>query len=71
MHSCRELEVGATVEARAGRAVHFSGTVAETMPGMELFWAVSPAGERRILEFAECQIYLLGSGPEAAEGAAN
>ena len=57
VRSCGELEAGVEVEARVHGAVHVEGTVAEMMPAIGLFWVVSPTGLRKIIEFAEFDVY--------------
>ncbi|GHG61154.1 hypothetical protein GCM10012320_36020 [Sinomonas cellulolyticus] len=54
---CDELSPGTEIEARIGGVWHFAGRVEETHPPMGLFWAESPAGERRIIEFEEYEVY--------------
>lgn len=50
-YSCACLTKGETVEARAQGSAPFVGYVTEIMPQMELFWAVSALGERRLIDF--------------------
>jgi hypothetical protein len=54
------------IEARVGGVWHFAGRVLEIHPTMGLFWAESPAGERRIIEFEEYEVHRRASGPAAA-----
>jgi hypothetical protein len=37
---------------------YFAGTVGDVVPGMDLFWAVSDLGERRIIEFGRFEVYV-------------
>lgn len=59
--SCSELRSGDEIEAFQGDFRRFHGYVTETMPDMKLFWAVSPIGERRIIELDEYKVALLDS----------
>ncbi|WP_163168007.1 hypothetical protein [Arthrobacter sp. Alg241-R88] len=59
--SCSELRDGDEIAAFQGDVRRFHGYVTDTMPDMELFWAVSPVGERRIIEFEEYKVTLLDS----------
>ncbi|MGT2462909.1 hypothetical protein [Sinomonas atrocyanea] len=55
--SCTELPDGARIEARVAGTVHFAGNVTHALPGMDLFWAVSPTGDRRLIEFRNYEVY--------------
>ncbi|GEB64583.1 hypothetical protein SAT01_20310 [Sinomonas atrocyanea] len=66
IRACRELRPGMDIEARVGGVWHFGGRVLEIHPSMGLFWAESPAGERRIIEFEEYEVHRRASGPDAA-----
>lgn len=58
LHSCTQVSLGDTVEARVGGTLHVLGRVTEVLPLMELFWVVTPDGSRRIVELAEFDVYL-------------
>ncbi|MDQ4503806.1 hypothetical protein [Sinomonas sp. ASV322] len=60
---------GAEVEARIGDVVHFRGRVVVLHEPMQLFWAVDPIGERRIIDFHEFAVRIV-TEVESAEGAA-
>jgi hypothetical protein len=62
--SCSELRVGDQIEATVNGRIHFEGSITETMPDMDLFWALSPTGERRIIELSEYKVYRRAT-PEA------
>ena len=59
--SCAELRSGDEIEAFQGDVRRFHGYVTDTLPRMELFWAVSAVGERRIIELDEYKVTLLHS----------
>lgn len=61
--SCRELELRCAVEVRREGTVLFAGQVTDLMPDLELFWAVSGLGERRIVTLDEGDIYRLVPPP--------
>ena len=61
-----DVAVGDWIEARIEGAVHFTGQVTDTQSSMALFWAVSTAGERRIIEFVSFEVRRLASCPEGA-----
>ncbi|WP_336855481.1 hypothetical protein [Sinomonas albida] len=65
--SCRELAEGDTIEAQRND-MHFTGRVTEKLDAMDLFWAVSASGERRIIEFAEFRVRLAGDQSRSADG---
>ncbi|MDQ4504096.1 hypothetical protein [Sinomonas sp. ASV322] len=57
VHSSAELVREDKIEARRQGVVHFAGHVHEVMPKLDLFWATSDLGERRIIEFSEYSIH--------------
>jgi hypothetical protein len=58
IHSCWDLQKYDVIEARHGHETYHEGVVDTVMPEKGLFWATSQDGQRCIVEFAECQVYL-------------
>ncbi|MDQ0104308.1 hypothetical protein J2T10_003982 [Paenarthrobacter nicotinovorans] len=56
VESCALLHANDRIEARRGNVVQFSGWVTDLMPELDLFWAVSDLGERRIFELSEFRV---------------
>lgn len=52
-----ELRPGMEIETRVNGVRQFAGQVVDTHPTMGLFWAVSPVGERRLIELDEYEVY--------------
>ncbi|MCA4132593.1 hypothetical protein [Arthrobacter sp. M4] len=64
VESCAFLSRDDRIEARFDQSIHFIGIVEELMPEMNLFWAVSDYGERRIVEFDEYSVRRLSERAE-------
>lgn len=60
--ACVELTPGDEIQARQG-GILFQGHVTHVQPAMELFWAQSRCGQRRIIEFNEYEVTLIEPAP--------
>lgn len=57
VQTCDEVSRGDLIEARVGSTRFVWGEVLDVHPTMELFWVLSPDGNRRIVELSEFEVY--------------